>query len=517
MKKRVIILFFLLLYSSVTTANETVSTDDIRWLNRLTYGVNTATLNAYQAQGREQFLQTQLKPNSQAELPTEINKVIIQTLENDDTVKSKVRAFLHKKNRIKLLAITDKAEAKKEKKKQLIQQLSKQAERHLLRALYSPAQLREQMVWFWLNHFSISNHKNPLINLALADYEEQAIRPHALGSFRDLLLATLRHPAMIMYLDNAKNAANKINENYARELLELHTLGVDGGYSQQDIQELSRILTGVGVNWTDKKPELSTELKPYYLSAENGFEFSPARHDFGKKVFLGKSIEGQGFAEIEQVLDILVKHPATARFISRKLATYFVSDTPSVQLIEQTAKSFQDSQGDIAKTLHTLLTSAEFNASLGKKASDPLHYVLATVRFVYDGQTPTNMQPINSWLTTLGQPMYGHLTPDGYGLAEKDWLSQGQLLKRFQLANTMTRYNPKLFEGQNEDFSLSALLEVFAETPTKKITLPKLENPLFHQAIEPLLSKQTKAALNKATNNQEWNSLLLSAPEFFYR
>jgi uncharacterized protein (DUF1800 family) len=475
--------------------------------------VNTDTLNAYQAQGKQLFLQTQLNPFAVEVLPTDVSSVIEDLNDDNSPPKILVQAFLQQRKYIRSLPIDEKSAADRELGKQNEEKLQKLAQRHFLRALYSPAQLKEQMVWFWLNHFNVFKNKSPVVKLCLPDYEENAIRPHALGKFRDLLLATLRHPAMLIYLDNVQNAANKINENYARELLELHTLGIDGGYTQQDVQELSRILTGVGVNWTDTPPKMKPALKPYYVYAE-GFEFNPARHDFGQKVFLGNNIAEQGFAEVEKVVDILVKHPATARFISQKLAFYFVSDTPSPELIAQMANTFQKSEGDIGKTLQTLFTAAEFNSSLGKKISDPLHYVLATTRFVHDGQTITNTRPLINSLTVLGQPIYAHLTPDGYGLTEKDWVSLGQLIKRFQVAKNIANYNPKLFEESEDDFTFGFLFQIFSD---KQNTLPNLSTPLFFSAIEPLLSKQTKAALAKAKNTQEWNSLLLSAPEFLYR
>lgn len=515
MNKLVITLFFLLSNFSCAWAADgrSLSADEIKWLNRLTYGVNTATVNAYQTQGKQLFLQKQLDPGDIEVLPGEIRELIEDLDEDDSSPKILVQAFQQEKKRIKSLPVDEQPEANREQGKQTEEQVQKLAQRHLLRALYSPAQLKEQIVWFWLNHFNVFKNKSPIVKLSLADYEEQAIRPHSLGKFRDLLLATLRHPAMLIYLDNAQNAVNKINENYARELLELHTLGINGGYTQQDVQELARILTGVGVNWTDTPPKLKKELKSYYLY-EEGFEFNPARHDFGKKVFLGKTIEGQGFSEVEQVIDILVKHQATARFVSRKLALYFVSDTPSPELIEQMAKTFQNSEGDIAKTLKTLFASAEFSSSLGKKISDPFHYVLAATRFVYDGQILTNMRPIINGLAVLAEPIYTHLTPDGYGLTEKDWISSGQLLKRFQAAKNMASYNSKLFEEPDNSFSFAFLFQMF---PDKKNSLPKLSNSLFLQAIEPSLSEQTKVALAKAKNAQEWNSLLLSSPEFLYR
>jgi uncharacterized protein (DUF1800 family) len=156
--------------------------------------------------------------------------------------------------------------------------------RSLLRDLYGPDQLREQMTWFWFNHFNVQASKRD-IRAMVGDYEDQAIRPHALGRFRDLLEATLRHPAMLRYLDNDQNAANHINENYAREIMELHSMGVGSGYTQKDVQELARILTGVGI---DLKPDAALETPMAVLYVRAGlFEFNPARHDFGTKTFWG--------------------------------------------------------------------------------------------------------------------------------------------------------------------------------------------------------------------------------------
>ena len=234
--------------------------------------------------------------------------------------------------------------------------------RELLRAIYSPAQLKEQMVWFWLNHFSVFEQKAN-VRWLLGDYSERAIRPHALGHFRDLVMATLEHPAMLQYLDNAQNAAGHINENYARELMELHTLGVDAGYSQHDVQELARVLTGVGIAGREP-PRLKPELRGYYLR-EGAFEFNPARHDFGPKKLLGKPLTKHGFAEVSEAVELLVHQKACARFISRKLAVYFVGDDPPAALVERMAQTFQDSDGDIAAVLRTLFTSPELAAQAG--------------------------------------------------------------------------------------------------------------------------------------------------------
>src|SRR2546422_7311634 len=226
-----------------------------------------------------------------------------------------------------------------------------------------------------------------LFRALVADYEERAIRPHALGRFRDLLGATARHPAMLIYLDNAQNAANRINENYARELMELHTLGVDGGYTQRDVQELARILTG-------------------FVVREGWFEFIPGRHDYGDKLLLGRAIRGRGAAEVDEALDLLARHPATARFLCRKLALVFVSDDPSEVLVERLASTFPSSDGDIAAVLRELFPSAEFSASLGTKFKDPVHYVVSAVRLAYDDKGILNAGPLINWLGRLGGPLY---------------------------------------------------------------------------------------------------------------
>src|SRR4029077_61931 len=235
-------------------------------------------------------------------------------------------------NRVEQLRInTLTNEDDKQQARDAINQAGNQAiyettKRHLMRALESPSQLREQMTWFWMNHFSVFSGKAN-VRWTLAEYEEQAVRAHALGRFSDLVMATATSPAMLEYLDNAQSAVGKINENYARELMELHTLGVSGGasgsrYTQADVQELARVLTGVGLNLTDTAPRLPPKQQALYVR-HGLFEFNPARHDFGAKTVLGHTIAGQGLPEVEEAVVLLCRQPATARFISTKLATYF--------------------------------------------------------------------------------------------------------------------------------------------------------------------------------------------------
>ena len=275
-------------------------------------------------------------------------------------------------------ALTDDA-AKAEAQKNYQQALTKLARdasaRSLLQALYSPRQVQEQMTWFWFNHFNVHQSKSNL-RVMVGDYE-QGLRERSLGSFRDLLGYTARHPAMLRYLDNEQNAANRINENYARELLELHTLGVGGGYSQRDVQELARVLTGLGVNLTDVKPKLRPAQEAQYRR-DGLTEFNPTRHDFGEKTLLGITVKGQGEAELNQVLDLLARHPSTARFVSRKLAQFFVADEPPAALVERMAERWQQSDGRIAEVLRAMVGSPEFEASLGRKFKDCRHALQAS-------------------------------------------------------------------------------------------------------------------------------------------
>src|ERR1700743_2080682 len=196
------------------------------------------------------------------------------------------------------------------------------AARSILRALYASDQLRQRMTWFWFNHFNVHQYKGN-IRILVGDYEDRAIRPFALGKFHDLLTATLYHPAMLRYLDNADNAVGHLNENYAREIMELHTMGVGSGYTQADVEALARILTGVGIDLKPEDPKLKPEWQAH-VGRDGAFESNPARHDYGDKSFLGHPIKGSGFSEVDEAIDILVHSPATAMHISLKTRTYIV-------------------------------------------------------------------------------------------------------------------------------------------------------------------------------------------------
>lgn len=488
--------------ASSASVAATLTKQDLLWLDRVTYGPTTATVDQYLKLGRRRFLAQQLH-STDLRLPPAINTEITALEVSHSDPEIVLPVVTQEQQRIN--ALPD--EASKQTERKVLNDKGNHlayeaARREILRALYSPAQLQEQMVWLWLDHFSVFQYKANDAWL-VGDYAENAIRPHALGHFRDLVLATLMHPAMLQYLDNAQNAAGHINENYARELMELHTLGVASGYTQQDIQELARILTGVGVNMSGIEPKLKPEWQKQYRH-RGAFEFNPARHDFGGKTLLGTHIEGGGFDEVEQAVDLLVSQPACAQFVAHKLAVYFVSDDPPRSLTDRMAKRFQKTHGDIADVLDTLFESREFEASLGSKFKDPMHYVISTMRLAYDGKPIVNTHPVVNWLNALGEPLFGRQTPDGYPLTESGWASSGQISRRFEIARAIGSGNGGLFEPED------------GSSPSST-GFPQLSSRLYFTAVEPFLSTNARSGLDRASSQLEWNTFLLASPDFNYR
>jgi uncharacterized protein (DUF1800 family) len=476
--------------------------EDIQWLDRVTYGPTTATVNEYLKLGRRRFLDEQLHPGALRVPQPAADEIDALEIAHQDG--AGFLAYVNRENQ-RINGITDDAQ-KQAERKALNDKGNKlayeAARREILRALYSPAQLQEQLTWLWLDHFSVFQYKGN-DSWLVGDYAEHAIRPHALGKFRDLVMATLTHPAMLQYLDNAQNAAGHINENYARELMELHTLGVGSGYTQKDIQELARVLTGVGVNGSGNEPKLKPEWQKLYRH-QGAFEFNPARHDFGTKTVLGKTIEGSGFDEVEQAVDLIVSQPACAQFVSRKLAVYFVADNPPRSLTDRMAKTFQKTHGDIAAVLQTLFQSRELTASLGAKFKDPMHFVISTVRLAYDGKPIVNTHPVVNWLNALGEPLFGRQTPDGYPLTESGWASSGQISRRFEIARALGSGNGGLFDPEDG-------------TPATTTGFPQLSTRLYFTTLEPFLSASARVALDRAGSQLEWNTFLLASPDLNYR
>ena len=369
------------------------------------------------------------------------------------------------------------------------------SEGKLYRAILSNRQLEEQLVDFWYNHFNVFLDKGADRYL-VPTYEREAIRPHVLGKFRDLLEATAKSPAMLFFLDNwesvgatprrpnAKQPARGLNENYARELMELHTLGVDGGYTQKDVTEVARCFTG----WTIRQPR------------EGGdFFYNDRVHDKGEKIVLGVKIPaGGGKDDAEKVLDILARHPSTARFISRKLAERFVSDDPPQKLIDKMAKTFRDKNGDIREVMKTMLTSDEFfsQAAYRAKVKSPFEMIVSAVRAT--GAQVDFAFPLANQIAQLGQPLYRKLEPTGYSDANSEWVSSAALLARMNFALSLaqnkvqgSKVDASLFGGDPSEVARRVLF-----TDAKPETLAAIE-------------KQTQGATSAPVVG-----LMLGSPDF---
>jgi uncharacterized protein (DUF1800 family) len=419
------------IFSSAVTAAE-LSPRELMLLDRLTWGVNASSAAHLQTVGVERWLQEQLHPASTGALPDAVRTQIeampdVHKLPFDIAVEFDQRA--RSANQV---ADPEQKKAAQQVYQQAMNDRAKQAAgRTILRALYASDQLRERMTWFWFNHFNVHQHKAN-IRILVGDYVDRTIRPYSLGNFHDLLVATLHHPAMLRYLDNADNAAGHLNENYAREIMELHTMGVGSGYTQSDVEALARILTGVGIDLKPEDPKLKPELQSQ-LVREGAFEFNPARHDYGDKAFLGHTIKGRGLPEVDEAIDILVHHPATATHLANQIATYFVSDNPPNALVQRMAQTFKTTDGDIAAVLFAMVHAPEFTASLkpGTKFKDPVQYVLSAVRLAYDDKVIMNTAPIQSWLNRLSEGLFNRETPDGYAMTSASWNGPGQMMVRF--------------------------------------------------------------------------------------
>jgi uncharacterized protein (DUF1800 family) len=328
-------------------------------------------------------------------------------------------------------------------------------ESKIYRAVYSNRQLEEVLTDFWFNHFNVFLDKGA-DRILTASYERDAIRPHIFGKFRDLLEATAKSPAMLFYLDNWQSVAPQpnapprqqsrgLNENYARELMELHTLGVDGGYTQKDIVEVARCFTG----WTIRNPRLG-----------GGFVFTPRLHDKGEKVVLGEKIPaGGGIEDGERVLDILGRHPSTAKFIARKLAVRFVSDNPPASLIDRMAKTFTKTGGDLRAVMKTMIDAPEFwsESAYRAKVKTPLEVVASAGRAL-NADVEWAM-PLANQIAQLGQPLYRKVEPTGYSSANADWVNSAALLARMNFAIALAQNKVPGVRVDTSGFNTNAMLQ----------------------------------------------------------
>jgi len=360
------------------------------------------------------------------------------------------------------------------------------ARQTLLRAVYSKRQLFEVMAAFWTDHLNINIEKGDCVYLKPTD-DREVIRPHALGNFKDLIRASATSAAMLIYLDGNQNSKGVPNENYARELMELHTLGVNGGYTQPDVYQAARALTG----WRVRKK-----------FRHGTVAFDEAHHDQGEKYLLGTTIPADGGKkDVDAVVDIVCSHPSTARHIATKLVRRFVAEDPPLSLVERLQDVFRTTQGDIKSMVRTILTSDEFKTSAGKKFKPPFRFIASALRAV---ATDTHAHaPLIEYLVRMGQGVFEYPTPDGYPDKTSPWL--GSLLWRWNFA-----------------FALAGGKVPSVHVPVKKLVQslnaqgPDGDETLFRYVAGRLPRDDERGAMQSArlSDSAEQLGLLLASPQF---
>lgn len=454
-------------------------------INRLTYGPTPDLVAHVQAIGVEAFINEQLAPELIADSALERRLAPMTTL--TQTAGELAAEYEGSGNgfqvRSHLIAAT------------------------LLREIYTQRQLYERMVEFWTGHFSIYLG-DILSGFLKVDDDRDVIRPHALGRFRDLLGASAHSPAMLVYLDNATSRKEAPNENYARELMELHTLGVDGGYTETDVKEVARCFTGWTINPIRRRFDDGSEILT--------FRYQATFHDDGEKTVLGQTIPaGGGMRDGELVLDILASHPSTAKFIATKLVRRFVADDPPQSLVDACAATFLQSDGDIRSVLRTLFGAAEF-WDAAPKFKRPLEYTVSVMRALnYDIQDwQAFARPAFTVLLGMGQVPFNRETPDGYPDVQEEWTD-----------NLLTRWNIAIAAAHGGIPGAQASLKPLLEANNIPIEAEPILN--FFAGLlygRGLTSTETTSILNYVATDptnvevlQDALALLMAAPAFQYR
>jgi uncharacterized protein (DUF1800 family) len=482
----------------------------IQALNRLTFGPRPGDVQNVRAMGLDKWIDLQLHPERINNSSFDQFASRYDILNQDQSVALGEFAQARRERQMAKRDRADSAQKSREDRAALLKYglerrkfMGQLQSERVARAVASERQLQEVMTDFWLNHFNVFAGKGPPQPYYLVEYERDIIRPNALGNFRALLGAVAKSPAMLFYLDNARSMADSsrphlagrsqgrmferrlqqargtgLNENYGRELLELHTLGVDGGYTQQDVLNVARALTG----WTIKPP-----------ATGGGFIFRPEMHDAGGKIVLGhKLAAGRGIEDGEDVLDIVASSPATARYIASKLVRRFVADDPPQALINDAAAVFLKTRGDIREVVRTIVTSNEFYSqrAFRSKVKSPFEVVVSTMRALnaQPDPTPRTAQAI----AFLGQPIYGHQAPNGYPETGDAWMNAGAILNRINVgmavaANRIPGLDFAMLPGidslrnaprqKQVDAVVSLLLSGSTSSDTRAV-LMKGENPL---------------------------------------
>ena len=419
----------------------------VHTLNRITFGATAADVERVRAIGIDRYIDQQLHPEriDDSAMRRRLQPFVTLTMSSRQLAEQYEQPLLEARRQRKESG-DDPAPAQKMMQREANGVLVELSQQKILRAVYGERQLEEVLTDFWFNHFNVDARKGPE-RFLLTEYERDVIRPHVFGKFRDLLGATAKSPAMLFYLDNwisvDPNAAALINrpqpqqsqrrglnENYARELMELHTLGVDGGYTQKDVTEGARAFTG----WSIDRPRDG-----------GAFRFQPRLHDRGKKVLLGHTIEaGGGESDGEQVLDILAQHRSTSTFIATKLVRRFVSDLPPATLVDRVAARFRDTGGDLREVVRTILSSKEFRSAdtMNAKAKTPFEFLVSALRTA--GTDIRDARPYVRTMQELGMPLYQCQPPTGYADTADAWINTGALVARMNVATRIAAGDQEL-------------------------------------------------------------------------
>jgi len=455
----------------------------IHFLNRTSFGPTREDVQKVISLGIQAYLEEQLNPETLSDALVEEKLAHLKTMR------------LSSRELIELYPLPRQPAGQQMMGQQQMQGprvvISELQQARLIRAVYSRRQLYEVMVDFWSNHFNIFAAKGADRWLTTS-YDRDTIRPHALGRFKDLLLATAQSPAMLFYLDNwlsaspsaaanlsPNNRRRGINENYARELMELHTLGVDGGYSQKDVQEVARCFTG----WTIRRPR-----------DQGDFHFESRIHDSGEKIVLGTRIPaGGGMEDGLRVIDLLARHPSTARFVSLKLTRRFIADDPPLALVDKATEAFRRTEGDIPSVLRTLFEAPEFFSPtiFRAKVKKPLEFVASALRVT--GAEVRLSHQLLRYLGRMGEPLFLAQPPTGYPDIGSSWTSPDMLLTRMNFATDL----------------------VANRIPGSHVKLAALgdKDALSHLIAPDALAPATRSALAE-TEGAQAVALLLAAPEF---
>ena len=532
-------------------------------LNRIGFGARPGDVERIRAMGLQQYIEQQLHPERiddramNARL-SDLETIAMSSREISEQFEQPMLEA--RRERKQDAAKNSDTDPKPAPVQQQLQQgangvLVELTEQKLLRAVYSERQLQEVLTDFWFNHFNVDARKGR-DRFLLTEYEREAIRPHVLGKFHDLLEATAKSPAMLFYLDNwlsadpngphaqangqfraaggnrgrfpraprrnpggpgvggtampqppaqPNNRRNGLNENYARELMELHTLGVDGGYTQKDVTEVARAFTG----WTIDNPRQGGQ-----------FHFEPRIHDEGEKRVLGHRIKsGGGVNDGEQVLEILAGRPSTARFIATKLARRFVSDAPPTAIVNRLAERFKDTGGDLRAVMTTLLTSPEFLSpdSYRAKVKTPFEFVVSSVRAT--GADLVDARPLAWSLQDLGMPLYQCQPPTGYKDTADAWANTGALVSRMNFALSLASGRMPPPNGR-QGLSAGQPGRPAAGVPAgpRFVNGPQTASESWEASVDDALahdvSETTRATIAKATTVQQRVALALGSPEF---